>query len=89
MSRTRQPTVAELVELVATHAEKLRSSGVTRLRVGEMECEFSPTLPQIQAIEPDEERAPQRVNALDALSDPSTFGGRIPSFIRPQRKAED
>ena len=64
-----------MLSLVESHAEKLRAVGVLRLRLGDLELVLAPR----DAPAPKEEPKPDN-RPPDPLSDPDTFGGRVPGF---------
>ena len=63
-------------QAIVDYAPALREAGVLHVKFGTCELILAPSTPPAVRTEPREEPP-------DAMSDPLTFGGRVPSYPRP------
>lgn len=66
----------DLLTAFVANASALRSAGVLKLKLGEMEIELSP------AAEQASKATAEDIFPGDPMDDPATFGGRMPTYER-------
>ena len=72
-------TLAKKLDTIARKAPALRAAGVTRVEVDGVAFEIDPPMPE---VDNDPQRNERMRGDLDALDDPDTFGGAVPTMRR-------
>ncbi len=79
-------TLEGWVELLCKQAPALRAAGVTHIEAEGYSAElasFVPPIPEGDDDGDEDENAQRFREPLDALNDPATYGGRVPTRYRP------
>ena len=62
-------------EAIVKYADAMRAAGVTHVKLEGCEISFAAVPPPAVVVDPE---------PGDALSDPVTYGGRVPGYPRPE-----
>jgi len=74
-------TPQQWIDLILDRAEKLRKAGVKTMTIDGFSVELEAAQPEAEIDLSEDDKKPAVVHR-DALDDPDTFGGRVPTWER-------